>query len=147
MSHLAIRFKRLVALFVLLAGLLLSIGSTAFAQGNPPPNENLDSPGFTFNVSSITFEGIDGSVRQQWIRGGVDYFFGRAVSLLASLIGTAAVLMMSVGGFLMLSSAGNESQYEKGKNFVKFSLIGLAVALSAYILVTLVQLLVVSLYA
>ncbi|MBN1258417.1 hypothetical protein JXA05_01530, partial [Candidatus Peregrinibacteria bacterium] len=64
------------------------------------------------------------------------------VGLMAALVGTAALLMMSVGGLLMLSSAGNETQYEKGKSMLKYSVIGLAFALGAYILVTSIQLLI-----
>lgn len=114
----------------------------------PPakPSENLDSPNFMFNLSSITNQNLEGSTRQSWIRRGINYFFERIIGFMAAVIGTLAVFMMTLGGFLMLSSAGNEQRYEQGKNYVKYSLIGLAAALLAYVLVTLVQLLIRSIY-
>ena len=100
-----------------------------------------------FDLSAITHEGIEGSTRQSWIRRGINYFFERAIGFMAAIIGSLAVLMLSLGGFLMLSSGGDETNYEKGKNYAKFALIGLGVTLMAYVLVTLVQLLVTSIYA
>lgn len=111
------------------------------------PGENIDSGGFMYNLDSITHPGIETTVRQGWIRRGVNYFFENIIGFMAAVIGTLAILMISVGGFLMLSSAGNEQMYEQGKNYVKFALIGLAFTLSAYLLVTLVQLLIQSIYA
>lgn len=115
-------------------------------QPVPPPAEDLDSGAFMFDLSSITHKSLEGSTRQSWIRRGINYFFERIVGFLAAVIGTLAVLMLTIGGFLMLSSAGNEQRYEQGKNYAKYALIGLGVTLSAYILVTLVQLLIRSIY-
>lgn len=118
---------------------------TVYAQ-DETPGEDIDDPTFMFDLSSITHEAIKGSTRQSWIRGGINYFFERIIGFLATVIGSLAVLMLSVGGFLMLSSAGNETQYEKGKNYAKYALIGLGVTLMAYVLVSLVQLLIKSIY-
>jgi hypothetical protein len=121
--------------------------STGSSSGsNPPPEGNLDSAGFMFDLSSITHTAIKGTTRQSWIRQGINYFFERGINVMATVIGSLSVLMLSVGGFLMLSSAGDETQYEKGKNYAKYSLIGLGVTLMAYVLVTLVQLLITSIY-
>lgn len=110
------------------------------------PNPSLDSGGFMFQLTPIVNPNIEGSVKQSWIRRGINYFFENVIGLMATVIGTLCVLMMSLGGFLMLASAGNEGRYEQGKNYVIYSLIGLGVTLSAYILVTLVQLLIRSIY-
>ncbi len=99
-----------------------------------------------FDLTNVTHQSIEGTVRQGWIRGGINYFFERIIGFLAAVIGSLAVLMLSVGGFMMLSSGGDETRYEKGKNYAKYSLIGLAVTLMAYVLVTLVQLLITSIY-
>jgi hypothetical protein len=123
-----------------------------YAEENPPaPDEpepgDIDSPSFMFDLSSVTHEAIEGTTRQGWIRQGINYFFERIIGFLATVIGSLAVLMLSVGGFLMLSSAGNETQYEKGRNYAKYALIGLGVTLMAYVMVSLVQLLIKSIYA
>lgn len=118
----------------------------ADAPALPLPSENLDSPNAMFNLSTITHNSLEGSTRQSWIRKGVNYFFERIIGFMAAVIGSLAVLMMTLGGFLMLSSAGNEQRYEQGKNYAKYSLIGLTASLLAYVLVTLVQLLIRSIY-
>ena len=117
----------------------------AYAQTSP--GESLDDPGFMFDLTTITHEKIAGSTRQSWIRQGINYIFERIINVLAVTIGTLSVFIMSYGGLLILSSAGNETQSQKGKNYIKYSLIGLAFTLGAYILVNAVQLLIRSIYA
>lgn len=143
--------KILIALIFALGLQLTPVFSFAPAvhaqQGqNPPPADNIDSGAFMFDLTNVTHQSIEGTVRQGWIRGGINYFFERIIGFLAAVIGSLAVLMLSVGGFMMLSSGGDETRYEKGKNYAKYSLIGLAVTLMAYVLVTLVQLLITSIY-
>jgi hypothetical protein len=117
----------------------------AAAQGLPD-NGNIDETDFMFDLNAITHEKITGSSRQNWIRNGINYIFERIIGVLASTIGGVAVLIMSFGGFLILSSVGNEQQKEKGMTYIKYSLIGLAVTLGAYILVSAVQILIKSIY-
>jgi len=143
--------KRLLTIMVLVIGLamvpvVLTVPTPPAFAATPPPTGNLDSTGFMFDLSSVTNTGIKGTTRQSWIRNGINYFFERGISVMATVIGSLAVLMMSIGGFLMLSSAGDETMYEKGKNYAIYSLIGLGVTLLAYIMVTLVQLLIKSIY-
>lgn len=148
-------FKKILITLVLIIGLqampvvfLVEVPSV-YAEENPAdpaPGEDIDSPTFMFDLSAITHEAIEGSTRQSWIRGGVNYFFERVIGFLATVIGSLAVLMLVVGGFLMLSSGGNETQYEKGKNYAKYALIGLGITLLAYVMVNLVQLLIKSIY-
>jgi len=112
----------------------------------PAPGTSIDSGTFMFDLTPVTHEAIRTETRQGWVRRGINFFFERIITFLAAVIGGLSVLVLSIGGFLMLSSAGDETRYEKGKNFAKFSIIGLIVTLSAYILVTLVQLLIRSIY-
>lgn len=144
-------FKKILIALVLLGGLMamprfFDGAVTPVMAGNPPPEGGIESGGFMFDLSAITHTAIKGSTRQSWIRSGINYFFERIIGFLAAVIGSLAVLMLSIGGFLMLSAAGDETRYEKGKNYAKYALIGLGFTLSAYILVTLVQLLIRSIY-
>ena len=148
-------FKKILIALALVIGLqfmtagFLIQAPAVYAEedpAEPAPGEDIDAPSFMFDLSSVTHEAIKGSTRQSWIRQGINYFFERAIGFLATVIGSLAVLMLVVGGFLMLSSAGNQTQFEKGQNYAKYSLIGLGVTLMAYVLVSLVQLLIKSIY-
>lgn len=119
----------------------------AHAETDEELGENLDDTTFMFDLGSITHEAIEGTTRQGWLRGGINYFFERIIGFMAAVIGSLAVLMASVGGFMIIYSGGNEETRGKGVNYVKYSLIGLAVTLLAYVMVTLVQLLISSIYA
>lgn len=123
-----------------------SSSGPSFGDVGTAPSGALDSGGFQFDLGVVTHEDIEGSVRQNWLRRGINYFFERVITAMAALIGTFAVLMMVIGGFMVLISAGNENLYNKGINYVKYSLVGLAVALGAYIIVTTVQLLIQSIW-
>ena len=120
--------------------------SPVYAQSAVAPSANLDDAGYTFDVGSITHPGIISSTRRAWQEEGINYVLGRVIQILAGVIGSLSVLMMSFGGFLILSSAGSENQYGKGMNYIKYSLIGLACSLFAYMLVVGVQLIIKNLY-
>ncbi len=119
--------------------------NTALAADTTPPGESLDQPSFMFDLSTITHEKITGSEKQNWIRQGINYIFSRIIGLLTASIGGFSILLMSYGGFLMITSAGGPL-YDKGKTIVKYAILGLTVALLSYILVTAVQILIKSIY-
>jgi len=132
--------------------IVLNVAYTpVFAQDSaaaPEPSANsLDQPGFTFSLDSIVSDKIKGSQQTKWVRGGVNYFLERVITLMATLIGSVSLLMMMFGGFKMLTSVGNETEYKKGIDIIKSAAKGIAFALGAYILVTLVQILIRSIYA
>ncbi len=134
------------AWFIALAFSLGAFGLPSSALAEPPvPTGDLSSPNFTFDVNAVTHKSITGGVKQGWIRQGVNYFLSRIVGFMAGVIGTLSVLVMTYGGFLILSSAGSD-QYQRGVDYIRYSAIGLAVTLGAYILVNAVQLLVKSIY-
>ena len=99
-----------------------------------------------FDLGTITPPGMESQERAGWISRGVNFIFERFITILAATVGSAAVLMMSVGGFMMLASAGRQDMYDKGKSYILKSVIGLAFVLGAYILVTTVQLIIKSIY-
>jgi hypothetical protein len=69
----------------------------------------------------------------------VAVYIVRLVNYLALVIGSFAFLTIVIGGFFMLTSGGNEQQVNKGKDMVKYAIIGLLVALSAYFITAFVQ--------
>jgi hypothetical protein len=58
---------------------------------------------------------------------------------MAMTIGSFAFLAIVVGGFMMVTSAGQEAQVQRGKDIIKLSIIGLIVVLMAYFLVSFTQ--------
>jgi hypothetical protein len=53
-----------------------------------------------------------------------------------SIIGILAIIMMVVGGTMYLTAAGDEDRIDEGKKIVKYSIIGIAIALAALVIVT-----------
>ncbi|MEK9152812.1 MAG: hypothetical protein AAB692_05610, partial [Patescibacteria group bacterium] len=58
------------------------------------------------------------------------------ITILTGISGSIALLMFVYGGFLWLTSAGNEEQVTKGKNVFTWSTIGLVVIFMAYAIVS-----------
>ncbi|MBU0625050.1 pilin [Patescibacteria group bacterium] len=61
---------------------------------------------------------------------------GRIAQLILSVAGGLTLLMFVYGGFLMLTSAGEEGKVTKGKDVLKAAVIGLAIILLAGYLVS-----------
>lgn len=57
------------------------------------------------------------------------------LNFLLSIIGVAALVMLVVGAFMYLTAAGDENRIDTGKSIVKYSVIGITVALAALVLV------------
>lgn len=66
-------------------------------------------------------------------------FIVQTINFLARAIGSVAFLCMVVGGFILLVSHGNENLVSKGKDIIKYALLGLVIALSAYFITRFVQ--------
>jgi hypothetical protein len=118
-------------------GTILCVGTLHAADANP-----IDSPEMTFSLKDITKT----DQKDQWINKGLNYFAERVISIIAGTAGSFAVLMMTYGGFLMIVSAGDDSQITKGKGYIKAAAIGLVAVLGSYLLVVTVQLLINSIY-
>jgi len=71
--------------------------------------------------------------------GGIAFFIVRVINFLALTIGSLSFVTIVIGGFLMVISGGKEAALTKGKDTIKYALIGLVVALSAYFITAFVQ--------
>lgn len=114
------------------------------ADTSTPTTGALQGEEFTFDLGSITHKDIKES---SWIKSGINFVFTRIITIMAATVGAAAVLMMAIGGFMMLASAGRQEMYDKGKGMISKAAIGLAFVLGAYVLVTTVQLLIKSIFS
>lgn len=142
-------FLKLKILSIALLIGVFCLNSNALAQANNTPKAgttnvnsgaaDLKGTNFQFGLDAITNDDIN---TRDWIRGGVNFILERFIAIMAGTIGTAAVLIMVAGGFMMIISAGRQDMYDQGKAYLTKAAIGLFITLSAYILVTTVQLLV-----
>ena len=64
--------------------------------------------------------------------------FQKVIKSVLGIVGSVALLMIVYGGFLWLTSAGNTSQVEKGKQTLGWAGVGLAIIFGSAILVDLV---------
>ncbi len=133
-------FKK-VLIITLVAAVFLT-GGFLSNQRTLAQSDDSGSEEFMFDLGVVTHKDIK---EQDWARKGIGFIFERTITLMAATIGSAAILMMVVGGFMMLISAGRQEMYDKGKSYMLKSVIGLAFVLGAYVLVTTVQLLIKSL--
>lgn len=130
---------------LILFGLIAPLSIDVFAgKHDKITSDDLSSPDFMFDLGVITHEDIE---TRGWIKGGINFVFERLIGLMAGTIGSIAVLMMVIGGFRMIISAGNSDEFEKAKGMLTKAAIGLVLVLGAYIMVTAVQLLIKGIYA
>lgn len=61
---------------------------------------------------------------------------GRIIQAILGVTGSVALLAFIYGGFLWLISAGNPDQVKKGKEVMKWAVLGLAVIIGAYMIVS-----------
>ncbi len=60
------------------------------------------------------------------------------INWLMGIIGIIAILMFVVSGWMYLSAGGDEKKTEDAKGIIKYTIIGIAIALTAFIIVRLV---------
>ncbi len=125
-------------LITVFSGIGVYQSSPVLAQGS-----QIQDNQFKFDLGVVTHKDIK---ERNWIRKGLDFIFERVITIMAATVGAAAVLMMAIGGFMMISSAGTEERYTKGKGMIMRAIMGLGFVLGAYILVTTVQLLIKSIF-
>ena len=103
--------------------------SAAWAADLQPPDLKIQIGGTALNFKPVSSCG-DNSYCIGWIGQYIGVVYRYGVGLAAVL----AAVMIMVGGFLWLSSAGNPSQITKGKEFILSALTGLVLALFSFII-------------
>jgi hypothetical protein len=136
-----------------LLGILLGIFLGIFglinlaAAQTPPPTDPCfkeTTPGkrdFTFNINCLSTEGQEQSYLKAAENGGnpLAAFILQIINFIVLISGSVSFLLIVVGGFMILSSAGNETSLNKGKDIIKIAIIGLVLTLSSYFIVAFVQ--------
>jgi hypothetical protein len=60
----------------------------------------------------------------------------KVVALLMQIIGLLSVVMIIVGGLLMVLASGNPARFKQGREAVIYAIVGIAIAISGYAIVT-----------
>ena len=69
---------------------------------------------------------------------GPDGLLTRAAGLIARLVGITAVIMIIIGGFKYVTSAGDSSNVKSAKDTILFAIVGIVVAVAAQSIVVFV---------
>ena len=62
----------------------------------------------------------------------VQEIIGNVIQAILGIVGSIALLMFVIGGFVWMTAAGNPERVKLGKNIIIWSVIGLAVIFAAY---------------
>ena len=92
-----------------------------FAQALPP------SPGVPGDLGGAS--GIDPGLAQYW---DIESILGKVVNLAVASTGVIAMMMIIIGGFWYLTSAGNSEPAKKGMHFIMYAVIGIVVVSLSY---------------
>ncbi len=65
----------------------------------------------------------------------VNALIARIINFVLSLVGSISLLMFVYGGLTWMTSAGSSEKIKKGRDIIVWSVIGLAIVFSSYILV------------
>ncbi|MBD3270287.1 hypothetical protein GF376_02065 [Candidatus Peregrinibacteria bacterium] len=98
------------------------------------------------SVKNLEEEGTVGDQEQEYItacRDGecnpVASFLLQIVNFLALTIGSVAFITTIIGGFMIMTSSGNETQMNRGKEILTYAVIGLVISLTSFFIVAFVQ--------
>ena len=132
----------LVLLTCAIALQLFAPATMVYAQDDdsPTPGTSTSSEDKTVTVTPTSIPvGTYLKAPGQNITGNIGDFIIRAINFLAMVIGSFSLLVIIIGGVILLGSGGSESAVQKGKDTIKYAIIGLAIALSAFYITAFVQ--------
>lgn len=120
-------FKAIKSIFIIITA--LTIGHTALAASDPLFfNTQITIPGSDFITGQKKLVGDNASLLCDYIVAIYKYAI--------TIVGIFAMLAVAIGGALWLMAAGNESRVTAGKSWIAGGLLGLILALSAFIILS-----------
>ena len=69
----------------------------------------------------------------------IGQYIVRLINLLSLVIGSFSFTAIVIGGVILVISAGSEGTLQKGKDIIKYAIIGLVIGLAAYYITSFVQ--------
>jgi len=121
------RFLTTLALMVVALG-VFNFSPLVFAADSPATAME------SFKVS--TYLTAPGQEKQA---SSLPAYIVKLINLLSVVIGSFAFLAMVIGGIMMVASAGQEQPISRGKEIIKYAIMGMIVAFSAFFITSFVQ--------
>ena len=110
----------------------------AMTLAAPPPTIDCTNPGTTVNAIQCGANSAAGVPVEANPGNSIDKTIQNVINLLSIAVGIAAVIMLIVGGFRYVTSAGNAETTKAAKNTILYALIGLVIVALAQVIVNLV---------
>ena len=109
--------------------------ASLFSNSAPVFAIGLAAPSFLKEIGSVLGWG---AVNSSAVAGAVtlSQIATNVLNFLLSIVGILAIIMLVVGGIMYLTAAGDEDRIDSGKKIVKYSIIGIVVALAALVIVS-----------
>lgn len=79
------------------------------------------------------------TIQGQGIFANAASFLGSIIDYLIKFVGSVALILIVIGGVRLVVAAGDDNAVQNAKQMITYAIIGLAVALLAYIIVTFVH--------
>ncbi len=70
---------------------------------------------------------------------GIVGFISHAIDMLVVLVGTIGMVALAIGGFVLVTSQGNETRTEHGKTILFYTFFGLLFVFLSYTIISLIQ--------
>lgn len=142
-KHLRFSLKIFLLSLLCFANIQLAFAGPADAQ----KAADIRSSYSTFNVQQYLTDTPDasnkavGTQKQTYLNSTnpVASFILQIINLITLLAASLSFLAVVIGGFFMMSAAGNETQINKGKDIVTRAIVGLVITMSSYFIISFVQ--------
>ncbi len=69
----------------------------------------------------------------------IEALAGTVINYALAIMGSIAVILVIIAGFMLMTAQGESTQIDKGKEIIKYAIIGLVAAFLSYIIVLFVQ--------
>ncbi|MCC7197563.1 hypothetical protein IT413_05215 [Candidatus Peregrinibacteria bacterium] len=130
--------KRFLATFTLIIVALgvLNFSSFAFAADPPPAGSSSDQAlknMETFKTGTYLL------AKGQQKPLPIGAYIVRLINFLSMVIGSFAFVAIVIGGIMMVGSGGQEQAISRGKDIIKYAIMGMVVAFSAFFITSFVQ--------
>lgn len=129
-----------ITISLMLFGINLSMAHPAFAE----PDDVKDLAETTFNIREylkLTEDPQDQPAAYYFDPkySPIVSFIIRIINFATRIIGSIAIVLFIVSGFLFMTATGNQQRVEKAKDIAVYAIIGLVVTFLAYVITIFVQ--------